>query len=76
LKKSTTFTNRYAKQDKHDATLRRVLATIVAEEKQQIGLLHIAKSLLITLVTQHAVRVRYIIIRGQSGSTTFFRIIS
>ena len=53
--------------------MRRFGDTIVAVEKQLV--LHIL-SVSVALVTQHAKRLRIIVICGLSGSTIFFHIIS
>jgi hypothetical protein len=72
----------------YNVTLRRVRVTIVAVEKLTIVavenltivavekqyVLHIVS--VVTLVTQHAMRMRRIVVCGLPGSTVFFHIIS
>ena len=61
------------KKDRN-VTLRRVRATIVALEGQQV--LHRLSVCFLAFVTQHAMRNSHIVICGLSGSTVFFHITS
>jgi hypothetical protein len=56
----------------------RVCVNIVAVEKQLVRITH-SECVFVALVMQHAMRISsapYIVIRGLSGSTIFFQIIS
>jgi len=52
----------------------RVRVTTVAVEKQHV--LHILSVCSVALVTQHAMRISHTVIRGLSGYTKYFHIIS
>ena len=67
----------WAEQDRqctYDVAMRHVRATIVAVEK--LLSTTCSECVAVALGTQHAMRVRHVVIRGLSGSTIFFHMIS
>jgi hypothetical protein len=61
----------------HDnVTLRRVHKTTIALKKRWVGITYFCVRARVDVLIQHAKRMRHLVIRGLSGSTTFFDIIS